>query len=112
MQALSAGISADEGAPASVYARAAMERRGLSLLRHRARPLSGALLKEASLIVGMTPGHAEWIGKQFPSLSVPVRSFAPPIPDPYGGSRAEYEQTASALETRISALIEELASAP
>ena len=108
----SAGIYANAGSPASDGAHAAMKSRGLSLLRHQAQPLSEALLKEAFLVVAMTPNHAEACKERFPALSTPIRSFSPPIPDPFGGSTAVYQYTAQALETQIIPLLKELVPPP
>jgi protein-tyrosine phosphatase len=110
LSAISAGIAAKDGYPASNHAHAAMKARGLSLNRHQAQPLSDRLLKDVSLVVTMSQGHAQAFRERFPMLAVPVRVFSPPIPDPYGGSLAVYEQTAAALEGQIIALVEELAA--
>lgn len=108
MHAISAGVYARAGSPASDGACGAMKARGLTLLHHQAQPLSESLLHRTSLIVTMTPQHANLVQERFPSLTVPIRSFSPPIPDPFGGSLTAYQQTATALDTQIIALFEEL----
>ena len=109
-RALSAGVFATEGAPASDGANAAMKARGLSLRHHSAHPLSKALLDNTFMVVAMTPCHAELCKERFPATSTAIRSFSPSVSDPYGGSLAVYMQIASALETQVSALIDELAA--
>ena len=110
LRAVSAGASASDGSPASDGAYAAMKARGLSLLGHRAQRLNEQSLEGVSLVMAMSPAHAEWCGQRFPGLSIPVRSFAPAIPDPYGGSVSLYSQTASALDAQLSQLANELSA--
>lgn len=107
-EALSAGLYAQEGAPASEGAHAAMKARGLSLSGHAARPLTRALVQEASLIIAMTPRHAALCKERFGHLSTPVRAFDPPIEDPFGGSLRTYQAALAAMEPQIQALLEEL----
>lgn len=108
-RAISAGVFAHEGSPASDGAYAAMKARGLSLKGHRAQPLSAVPLSDVSLIVAMSPQHVALVNERFPTLSVPVRTFAPAIPDPYGGSVQAYQHTANALDKQIVTLANELA---
>ena len=107
-RACSAGIYAHAGSPASDGAYAAMQMRGLSLSGHRACSLTEALPADASLVLAMTPEHAALYKERFPALSIPVRSFSPPIPDPFGGSVQTYAQTADALDAQIEILVAEL----
>lgn len=108
-RAVSAGLYAAEASPASDGAIAAMKARGLSLVRHQAQPLTETLLREASLVCAMSPQHAQLCRERFPHLSLPIRSFSPPIPDPFGGSPQEYQQIAAAIDAQIVLLIAELA---
>jgi len=105
-QALSAGISTVDGAPASVGARRAMQRRGLSLEQHRSRQLTRPLLQKADLVIGMSENHIAVLRAMFPDLRVQTLAFSPPIADPYGGGDREYEQAAAALEKQIRSLIQ------
>ncbi len=106
--ATSAGLFAEEGATASQGAKAAMAARGLSLASHRARGLTAERLSGVSLVVAMTPNHAEALRARFPNL--PVRSFPSPVPDPFGGPVETYLRCAEALGAQIETLLDELAS--
>lgn len=53
----SAGSSASEGMPAATYAIQTASSRGLDLTKHRSRPLTAALLREADLTLAMEPAH-------------------------------------------------------
>ena len=103
-RAISAGVQAFPGAPASEGALRAMKRRGLSLWWHRAQPVSSQLLESVALIVCMSPAHAEALRRRFPPFSERIRTFSQPIPDPFGGDDPAYEKTACTLETEIAAL--------
>ncbi|NLV57361.1 MAG: low molecular weight phosphatase family protein [Clostridiales bacterium] len=107
-QACSAGLYAREGAFASEEAYAAMKARGLSLSRHSAQPITRALAEDALLIMAMTPQHAAMLKERFSDLQTPVRTFDPPIQDPFGGSLATYEQALASMEPQIAFLLEEL----
>lgn len=104
--AVSAGVSAADGCPATPEACRAMERRGLSLSDHRSRRLTERMLKDVSLVVGMDARHAEWAREAFPRAGTPIRFFDPPIRDPYGAGDEVYEQTARELQTRVKWIID------
>lgn len=104
-RAFSAGLNALPGQPASPGAKAAMQKRGLSLESHRARRLSPELIRRASLIVCMSEAHAQAVRLLFPEADVPVQALSPAVPDPYGGDETVYDATASVLEVRLSALL-------
>ena len=103
-RAISAGVQAFPGAPASEGALRAMKRRGLSLWWHRAQPVSSQLLESVDMIVCMSPSPAEALRRRFPLFEERIRTFSQPISDPFGGDDAVYEQTACTLETEIAAL--------
>lgn len=106
VQALSAGLCAETGAPASVGARRAMQKRGLSLDMHRSQPVTGMLLSSASLIVCMSQSHLLALRARFPSLQTPMRAFGdPPVSDPFGGDDAAYERAACDIERQLPILL-------
>ena len=111
LTAISAGMSARDGSPASDGSYHAMKERGLSLRHHRATMLTLRQLQDVSLIVAMTPSHVQLCRERFPELAIPIRSFSPPIPDPYGGSLTLYRQTADAIASQITLLAEEFSPA-
>lgn len=101
----SSGVAADKNAPASRFAIEAVRELGCDLENHRAKPLTQALLKQADLVVCMSPGHAAVARQLAPQANVVLLGDG--VPDPYGGSLADYRQTAKA----IIAALEELLSA-
>ncbi len=108
IQAVSAGVSAIDGLPASDGAARAMERRGLSLKTHRSHMLTEQMLRGASLVIGMSEGHTEAARMRYPHIITPMRGFNPPVSDPYGGGNSIYEATAAELEERVKGLIGKL----
>lgn len=100
----SAGLAALNGEPASYGASGAMERRGLTLGRHRASRLSLAMLQEADLILTMSPAHKQAILALASLLHGKVYTLGEyagenaEIADPYGGKPAIYEACAVQLE--------------
>jgi len=99
--AVSAGLQAFPGEPASNGALRAMERRGLNLQEHRAQPVTEALVSNACLIVCMSEAHADALRIRFPLYTDRVCTFSATIPDPFGGDDTVYEQTAQTLEAEV-----------
>ena len=99
--AVSAGLQAFPGEHASRGARRAMERRGLNLQEHRAQPVTETLVSKACLIVCMSKAHVDALRVRFPLYADRVHTFSSPIPDPFGGDDAVYEQTAQTLEAEV-----------
>ena len=105
-RALSAGVYALSGAPASSGAIRAMERRGLSLAQHKSRAVTSVLLEQVDLVVGMSPGHIRQLKTMYPHCSTPMIFFDdPPVSDPYGGDDTAYEQAACDIARQIPALL-------
>lgn len=105
LRAVSAGMNAFANAPASEGARRAMRRRGLSLAEHRSQPLTERLLRDVSLVVGMTQGHVDAAMRMYPNVNIPMRVFNSPIADPYGGSDEAYEHAAREIGRQLPALL-------
>ena len=108
-RALSAGVYALSGAPASTGAQHAMQRRGLSLVTHHSRAVTAVLLEQVDLIVGMTPTHIWQLRMMYPQCSAPMIAFDdPPVSDPYGGDDAAYERAACDIARQLPALLARL----
>ncbi len=96
----SAGVAAQEGAPASEGAYLVALEAGLDLSAHRARQLRPDLVREADLILTMSPSHLRRVvelggaGKAM-LLSEYATSGAgdAEIPDPFGGDVHSYRAT-------------------
>lgn len=97
----SAGLYAQEGAPASEGVRRAAARRGLDLAGHRARQVTDEMMRRADHVYAMTEAHAEALKRAFPRQESKIRVLSPAVSDPFGGGDGEYEQCARALEAAL-----------
>ena len=104
----SAGLYAQDGSPASQGAYLAMKRRGLSLATHSAQPITAPLLSRCDLIVTMTAQHRQLLLSRYPEASDKTIVFQPPVPDPFGGPKELYEQTACTIESGLSFVFQKL----
>lgn len=107
VQCLSAGVDAWDGQPASNGAQHAMEKRGMSLAAHRSQTVTQALLNQTDLVFCVSPRHGDALRYRFTHVPA-IRCFQPAIPDPFGGSDAEYEACAAAMEVQLKAFAEQL----
>ncbi|MBQ7826506.1 MAG: low molecular weight protein arginine phosphatase [Clostridia bacterium] len=106
LSALSAGVYALSGAPASEGAKRAMQRRGLSLEGHKSRAVTQVLLESVDLVVGMSASHILQLQMIYPACLAPMMAFdQPPVSDPYGGDDAAYEQAARDIERQLPRLL-------
>ena len=98
VEALSAGVFASQGSPASPAALQAMSLRGVDLSGHRSTPLSRELLEASDLVVPLGAGHKARICALCPEAMDRTRlllEFADrpgsDVDDPFGGGLREYE---------------------
>lgn len=109
VQVLSAGTYALSGAPASIGAQRAMQRRGFSLADHKSRAVTSVLLDTCSLIVGLTHNHIAQLHLMYPDCRTSMIAFDdPPVSDPYGGDDDAYERAALDIQRQLPALIQAL----
>ena len=112
-EALSAGVFADGGSPASPNAVAALQELSIDLSNHRSSPLYPELVTDADLIVAMTEGHRDCILQSFPEVGNRVflinafgTSKVPAdVSDPFGGSLNTYKRTRDEIDRALSDLI-------
>ncbi len=110
----SAGTGAGTDEPASAEAVATMAGFGLDLRAHRSQHVSAVDLRNVDRVLCMTSSHAAFVR----SLGVPasrievVNAEHGGVPDPYGGTAAEYELCARLLERYSLALVASLAPTP
>ncbi len=107
----SAGVGAVRGQPPSTHAVTVLRPLGIDISRIRSRPLTGALVEEATVIFAMTRGHLDMILTFFPEAAEKtylLSEFQPDthvrttdIPDPIGGSLETY----AACRNRIQAAL-------
>jgi protein-tyrosine-phosphatase len=111
--AVSAGVYAGTGSPASIHSDQAMNDLGIDLSKHRTQPLTAELVHAADLIVTMTRGHSFEIRQSFPEVGNKVcliKSFGtsmvpPDISDPFGGSVDIYRKTRDEINQALTDLI-------
>lgn len=107
----SVGVSAAEGDLASRGAARAALRHGLDLADHRARRLTPADVARADLVLAMGPNHLDRVveagggGKAYLLHDFAGGDGGSPspqgVPDPFGGSDADYEATFTMLEALV-----------
>ena len=109
----SAGVFAPPGAPASEHSVAVLAKRGLDLSRHRSSGAEDELLERADRIYGLTRSHLEALAARSPvDLREKLFLLDPTgrdVPDPIGGSLADYAACAQAIERAITARLDEWA---
>ena len=105
-QVSSASTYALSGAPASIGAQRAMQRRGLSLASHKSQAVTSVLLSQMDLVIGMSESHIMQLRMMYPDCRTPMYAFDdPPVSDPYGGDDAAYERTARDIERQLPHLL-------
>jgi tRNA threonylcarbamoyl adenosine modification protein (Sua5/YciO/YrdC/YwlC family) len=99
IQAASAGVAAGPGAPASAAAATAMQQQGLDLTRHRSRPLTKQLIREADMILTMTEAHRDGVLAIEPGAASKTARLDPDqdIADPIGADLSTYQHLAQRM---------------
>lgn len=108
---LSAGVDADDGAPATPQAVEALRSMGITLQHHRARPLSRELIRQADLVWTMTPAHTQAVLDILPSARDRTSTLDPsgaPVPDPIGSPEAVYRRAAERIRELLARRLEDL----
>lgn len=111
LEAVSAGVSAGVGAPASEEIWAALRSAGVEVAdhEHRSRPVSAELVGRAEAVFAMTEDHARRVRELFPGARVTTLDPAgEDIADPIGGPQALYDETAARLRGLIERRLESL----
>jgi protein-tyrosine phosphatase len=116
----SAGIAAEEGAPASSGALRAAARAGLDLRSHRGRLLDSDLVEWADLVLTMSPSHTDVVEDLGGADRVEViTDFAvgrggiagrrsAGVSDPIGGNDEAYHETLQQLDGLVRRALERL----
>ena len=100
----SAGVWANEGAPATTYSRQVLRERGLNLDDHRSQPVTAELLGEFDLILVMEDRHRQFIQANYPQaadrvyLLTAIVDQTHNIDDPVWGTEEAYHTTVKELE--------------
>lgn len=109
--AMSAGVSAFGGDPASHGALAAIKNFGASLDQHQSTQLNSFLVEQADLILAMGSRHRHVIVSQWPSVASKVHLISPDggeISDPFGGPIEVYEKCARQLDEHTNYWVDRL----
>jgi protein-tyrosine-phosphatase len=112
----SAGVAASKGSPMSSETRAILKKRGASFAGSGSRPVSDAILREATHVFAMTEGHLAALESRHPEHADKfflVREFAGisdkskgvDVPDPIGMGLSAYEEVAKVLAAAIPSII-------
>lgn len=115
VEAISAGTSAHDGAPASDGSMLIGIERNLDLSDHSAQTLSRDLVREADLVLAMAPHHLERIealggaGKAYLLSDYASHGASTrPISDPIGAELDVYRETADELEQEIRKVLDRI----
>ncbi len=96
----SAGLFAEEGAPASAEAIVVMKGYDIDLLGHHAQPINSELIEKSDLILTMTAAHKMLLAQYAEDKVFTLCEYAGidgDITDPYGGDTDEYKECADEL---------------
>ncbi|MEX0701452.1 MAG: Sua5/YciO/YrdC/YwlC family protein [Planctomycetales bacterium] len=107
----SAGLSAAAGAPASPEAIELVGRRGVDLNTHQSQSLTEELLNQADRIFAMTRGHLQMMLELRPDVASRAELLSREqgdVPDPIGGSFADYQACEREIERHLRTIIDQL----
>ncbi len=105
----SKGLFALDGEKASKGSIEALKKRGLNLEleQHKAQQITAKVLEDSDLILTMTISHKDYLQRHFSETANKIYTLKEfvgeegDITDPYGGSLADYERTASEIERLV-----------
>ncbi len=109
--AMSAGVSAFGGDPASIGAKQAIRSFSADLESHSSTQLNSELVERADLILAMSGRHKHVIVSQWPSIASNVFMICPDggeIADPFGGPVEIYQKCAQQLDRHTSYWLDQL----
>jgi len=110
----SAGTGAYPGLPATEHAVTALKERSIDLSQHRSQAV--VRLDGYDLVLTMTRGHRDALRARFPGFTDRIFTLGEyagtgeELPDPFGGPLTAYQQTVSALEAMLPAVIARIQS--
>ena len=104
-EAVSCGLGTFPGMPPSDFAVTAAADFGADIASHRSRALSQYLLDCGDLFVCMTESHRRQLLQYLSPQKIRILSDG--IPDPYGGTLAQYRDCAAQIYNGLQTLIKE-----
>ena len=108
ISALSAGLNAIEGRPADPRAVAVARELGLSLTRHKARPVTADTVEYADFVVVMDHSNEASIVSRFPAAARRVHLLLGPgieLTDPYPGTLDDVRLAAATIDLGVRRLV-------
>ncbi len=109
--AISAGLSAFPGGPASPEAVAVMKQRGLSLVHHQSRAVTDRLISHADLVLTMTRSHRSAIVQRWPEMASKTHLLSDnggDVSDPFGGPESVYAACAVQIEEFLRGWVDQI----
>ena len=101
----SMGVFASPGAPAAEHSVAIMKERGYDLSKHSARLATEELVRSFDRVYGLTDSHVHALQSVLPAKARRRVELLDPdgygVPDPIGGSLAQYEECAQIIDAAI-----------
>lgn len=107
----SAGLFAQNGAPASPEAVRALEKYDIDISDHIAQQITDELIEKSDLIVTMTEAHKRLLENIAPEKTRTLAELCgldEDIADPFGGDDSDYDKTADDLYTALCSLADKL----
>jgi protein-tyrosine phosphatase len=104
----SAGLAAEEGAPAAEHAVAIARSLGVDLTAHQSEPLTAELVEQATHLLGMTQGHVSIMEAFFPGKARVLSPTGEDVVDPIGQPQEVYEACARQMTGYIEELVEDM----
>jgi protein-tyrosine-phosphatase len=108
IMAQSAGLTANEGAPASENALAAAREIGADLSGHAARRVTRGMIDGSAAVYTMTGPHAAMLKKAFPDAADRISVLGGGIPDPFGGDIGVYRSCRDSILAALKKIIEQV----
>ena len=112
VEVFSAGTAGTAGGAggASEHAVSVMQRRGIDIGDHFSKPLSAELVQQADYIFVMTEGHRGAVVRIESAAAerVVLLVEGESVPDPIGGSEADYEDCARMVERGLKDCLQEV----
>lgn len=112
----SAGVAALVGEPAAPHAVRAVDEMGIDIRGHRARQVDEDMVRDADLVLAMTPTHRETLIRNFASFRERIHTLpeyvagdkGAGIADPYGQSPGAYRASAREMLRYLELAVERL----
>ncbi|SDZ41557.1 low molecular weight protein arginine phosphatase [Bacillus sp. 166amftsu] len=111
-EAKSAGVFANPGSDASLYAKDALAEKGVKIA-HASQQITEELLEWADMVLTMTESHKQLVLGYYPNAGEKVHTLykfvegtSKDISDPFGGSLSIYQSTLVEMEELIQTLLE------